>query len=96
MKGELRHAVCGLSPHAACGALSEVGLPDNSITLALLTFNVGVETGQLLFVAGFLLLRASASRLLQLRGDWLPAATAYGIGSVAAYWTIERVVSFWA
>lgn len=78
------------------GALSEVGLPDNALPLALFTFNVGVEAGQLLFVGAFVLLRFMASRLAISRTDWLPLATAYGIGSVAAYWTIERVVSFWS
>lgn len=78
------------------GALSEVGLPDNALPLALFTFNVGVEAGQLLFVGAFVLLRFLASRLSVARSDWLPLATAYGIGSVAAYWTIERVASFWS
>jgi len=77
-------------------ALSEVGLPDAALPLALLTFNIGVEAGQLLFIGAVLLLRATASRMLDLRGDWLPMATAYGIGSVAAFWTIERVAEFWA
>lgn len=78
------------------GALSEVGLPDNALPLALFTFNVGVEAGQLLFVGAFVLLRYIAVRLPVARSDWLPLATAYGIGSVAAYWTIERVASFWS
>lgn len=78
------------------GALSEVGLPDNALPLALFTFNVGVEAGQLLFVGAFVLLRFLAHRLAIAHSDWLPLATAYGIGSVAAYWTIERVASFWS
>ena len=66
--------------------------------MALLTFNVGVETGQLVFVAVVLGLAAGLRRLTWTapRGAWrmLP----YGIGSVAAFWTIERVLSFtsWA
>lgn len=76
------------------GALAEVGLPDNAIPLALLTFNLGVEIGQLLFVATFLLGRFIVDRMALKPGGWLPVATAYGIGSVAAFWTIERVAGF--
>ena len=78
------------------GALAEVGLPQVAIPVALLTFNVGVEVGQLLFVAGVLLLRRVASPALPLIGRRVSAATAYGIGSVAAFWTIERVAGFWS
>lgn len=78
------------------GALAEVGLPQAAIPLALLTFNIGVELGQLMFVAAVLLLRVLAARIVQIQTDWLPTATAYVIGSVAAFWTIERIASFWA
>ena len=76
------------------GALAEVGLPQTAIPLALLTFNVGVEVGQLMFVAAVLILRLIGARFL--RGDmgWLPVATAYGVGSLAAFWTIERIAGF--
>jgi hydrogenase/urease accessory protein HupE len=78
------------------GALAEVGLPQTAIPIALLTFNVGVEVGQLIFVASVLAIRVVGARLVQGNTDWLPTAAAYGIGAVAAFWTIERVVSFWA
>jgi hydrogenase/urease accessory protein HupE len=87
------------------GALAEVGLPQHAIPLALLFFNVGVEIGQLIFVAAVLLLiglsRHAASRLLEAAVvrrafDRLDAATGYGIGVVAAYWLIERTVAFFA
>ena len=76
------------------GALSEIGVPQHEVTLALFTFNVGVETGQLLFIAVVLRLIAVLKQL-PLRtppGAWrvLP----YSVGSVAAYWTIDRVMSF--
>ena len=76
------------------GALSEIGVPQHEVPLALLMFNVGVETGQLLFIAVVVGLMALL-RCLPLQppqGAWrvLP----YGIGSVAAFWTIERVLSF--
>jgi hydrogenase/urease accessory protein HupE len=76
------------------GALSEIGLPQHEVPLALLMFNVGVETGQLLFIA----VVVSVIALLKRLPVALPQASwrlvPYGIGSVAAYWTIDRVVSF--
>jgi len=77
------------------GALAEVGLPQTAIPLALLTFNIGVEIGQLIFVLAILLLTVLAERFVRVRTDWLPTAAAYGIGTVAAFWTVERVLSFW-
>lgn len=76
------------------GALSEIGVPQHEVPLALLMFNVGVETGQLLFIAAVLAVMAVLKRLpLTLpQGAWrlLP----YSIGGVAAFWTIDRVLSF--
>ena len=75
------------------GALDEVGLPAQAIPLALLFFNVGVEAGQLVFIGAviggaWLLHRAR----MPLPG-WLPRATAYVIGSVAAFWVFERTIT---
>ena len=76
------------------GALSEIGVPQHEVPLALFMFNVGVETGQLLFIAVVLSLIAVLKKLpfTVPQGSWrlLP----YGIVSVAAFWTIERVASF--
>jgi hydrogenase/urease accessory protein HupE len=76
------------------GALKEIGLPQNHLSVALLTFNVGVELGQLLVVSlAYLIYRAVAG--------WPKFAIArapalYAIGSVAAYWSIGRIVSILA
>ncbi len=78
------------------GALAEVGLPQSAIPVALLLFNVGVELGQALFIGAVLLVWAGVSRVSWDPPAWVRAVPAYGIGSVAAYWTIERVLSFWA
>jgi len=78
------------------GALSEIGLPANDIPLALLFFNVGVEIGQLLFIAAMLVVIAAARRVRLPRSDWVRQLPVYGIGLVAAYWTIERVAVFWS
>jgi len=77
-------------------ALIDVGLPQNAIPLALLFFNVGVELGQLMFVGAFLVLTAVAGRLSMTRTKWIEVPAAYAIGAVAAYWTTERVIGFWA
>ena len=76
------------------GALSEIGVPQNEVPLALLMFNVGVETGQLIFIVVVLSLIALLKRLpfTTPQGGWRVAP--YAIGSVAAFWTIERVASF--
>jgi hydrogenase/urease accessory protein HupE len=76
------------------GALSEVGLPSGEIPVALLAFNMGVELGQLGFVGAVFALGWVVRRLPAPRVAWARTAAAYGIGTVAAYWTIERVAGF--
>ena len=76
------------------GALAEVGLPTRAIPVALLFFNVGVEVGQLLFVAGVLTVIAAATRVPRHWPRWLEAIPAYTIGSIAMFWVIERVAVF--
>jgi hydrogenase/urease accessory protein HupE len=77
------------------GALAEVGLPQQAIALALVFFNVGVELGQLAFVAGVLSLGWLIHRRKVLPLRAAHTLTVYAIGSVAAFWTIERVAGFW-
>ena len=57
-------------------------------------FNVGVETGQILFVSGVLIVAAALRRLpfVWPAESWRLAP--YAIGSAAAFWTIERVANF--
>jgi hydrogenase/urease accessory protein HupE len=76
------------------GALAEVGLPQNEVPLALLMFNVGVELGQLLFIAIILAIFFLLSRLHRKWPAWLRQVPAYGIGGIAAFWMIERVAGF--
>ncbi len=73
------------------GALSEIGLPSAEIPLALLAFNVGVELGQLAFVLTVLVLWTLARRRGIRAPDWALRVPAYTLGSLAAYWLIERV-----
>jgi hydrogenase/urease accessory protein HupE len=76
------------------GALAQVGLPQKAVPLALLTFNVGVEVGQLMFVALAVGVRAAMSRLPAPKQAWMSFATPYAIGCVAMFWMIERVAAF--
>jgi hydrogenase/urease accessory protein HupE len=77
------------------GALAEVGLPQTAIPVALFTFNVGVEIGQLIFVTCMLGLGALVSRMPARPSSRLRMLPAYGVGTVAMFWTIERVIAFW-
>jgi hydrogenase/urease accessory protein HupE len=76
------------------GALTEIGLPEHAIPLALFMFNVGVESGQILFLSAVLAIMA-VLRLVPIAwpaGSW--RLMPYTIGSAAAFWTIQRVGSF--
>jgi hydrogenase/urease accessory protein HupE len=86
------------------GALAEVGLPQHAIPLALLFFNLGVEAGQLAFIAAVMAL-AWMLQFLVTRLHPKPAKEAmarvhvfiaYGIGALSAYWLIDRSVGFFA
>ncbi len=80
------------------GALSEIGLPQKAIPIALLFFNVGVEVGQLLFIAsvfaGIALARQITRRINVPRPTWAWAVPPYAIGSLAVFWVIQRVAAF--
>jgi len=72
------------------GGLSLAGLPTADVPLALLGFNLGVEAGQLGFVA-LILLTAAAFRALAVRAPaWARFAPAYVVGALGAFWTIDR------
>lgn len=76
------------------GALASIGLPQQDIPWALAFFNIGVELGQIAFVLVVLFLIS----ILALKKKWPPfvkKVPAYAIGSLAAFWLVERVVGFW-
>jgi len=79
------------------GALREVGLPTSAVPLALLGFNVGIELGQLAFVAVLLAAGAAARGALGVRAQTLfrptEVACAYALGTVAAFWVFERLAA---
>jgi hydrogenase/urease accessory protein HupE len=72
------------------GALVEVGLPQGDIPVALLSFNLGVELGQLMFITAILAVVASVKRIFAIPRQAV-IASAYGIGTVAAFWSVERL-----
>jgi hydrogenase/urease accessory protein HupE len=77
------------------GALADVGLPEAEIPLALLTFNLGVELGQLVFVFAALVGVWLLGRIRKDWPAWAAQVPAYGIGTLAAFWLVERVVGIW-
>jgi hydrogenase/urease accessory protein HupE len=76
------------------GALSEIGLPEGHIPQALLFFNLGVESGQLLFIAAMVSFIALARRARIGVSRWTRLVPPYAIGSVAMFWVIQRVAAF--
>jgi len=77
------------------GALRDIGLPQVDVPLALFTFNVGVEVGQLIFVAAVLAVSAAFRALVKVSLPPVRVATAYGIGGISAFWVVERITGFW-
>lgn len=75
------------------GALTNIGLPQLDIPLALAFFNVGVEFGQLAFVFVTLGLLYLVGKT-QLSVKWGKQFAAYAIGSIAVFWMIERIAVF--
>lgn len=75
-------------------ALSEVGLPQQAIPLALLFFNVGVEVGQLAFIAVVLAIVAIGREFPVRAPHWTWRVAPYSIGALAMFWVIQRIAAF--
>ena len=72
-------------------ALTSAGLPQSDIPIALFSFNVGVEIGQLAFV-GLVLALERSFRVLEVHWPrWVQALPGYTVGALGAFWTIQRV-----
>jgi hydrogenase/urease accessory protein HupE len=72
------------------GALREIGMPESDVPTALLTFNLGVEAGQLVIVVTTAATLFALRRFADQFASGVIKAATYGIGTVAAYWFIER------
>ena len=75
------------------GALREIGLPQGDVPAALISFNLGVEAGQLLVVALVLALVALVRRGKPGAEERLVRFASYPIGVIGAYWLIDRIVA---
>jgi len=79
-------------------ALADIGLPRGDVPLALFTFNVGVELGQLAFIAAALGGLALANRLTCVAAleQYARPAVPYAIGTLASFWFFDRLAGFWS
>ncbi len=76
------------------GALQDIGFPQKQLFSALLSFNLGVEIGQILFILICLVLYLIYTRVFNLKSHkTLKTILPYVIGSVASFWLIQRVAS---
>jgi hydrogenase/urease accessory protein HupE len=78
------------------GALKDIGLPQVDIPLALLTFNLGVEAGQIIFVCAIVLGEKALSALFTVPGRPARLAAGYLIGTTSTIWLMTRLNSFWS
>ena len=72
------------------GALAETGLPQSNVPLALLFFNVGIELGQLAFIAVLVLAASLLNRVVGSLVGRLRPVPVYALGGLSAMWCIER------
>ena len=73
------------------GALAEAGLPPDDVPLALVSFNGGIELGQLAFVGAVLVAGALVGRRLPAMATRGTRVAVYAMGVLSAYWCLERV-----
>ena len=78
---------------AFAGALLDIGLPRVDVPLALFLFNVGVELGQLIFIGAVLAVLELVRHFPAPRLSWPRFVPPYAIGSLAAAWTVERLLT---
>ena len=77
------------------GALTEIGLPADSLATSLFLFNVGIELGQVLVVLIFASIAWVWSKIAQsqrLNPETFYQVSAYAMGGLATYWTIDRTL----
>lgn len=71
------------------GGLAELGFGERDLLAALLFFNVGVEVGQLAFIASMLVVARLLASLRVAQPALLMRAAAYVVGIAGAYWTLQ-------
>ncbi len=78
--------------------LKEIGLPQTELATSLLFFNIGVEIGQIMFIFAVIILFKILLAITNISNDKLrklEVPAAYVVGSLASFWMVERVYSFW-
>ncbi len=75
------------------GALKDVGLPQSDVPVALLTFNLGVEAGQLMFVTAVLIAYGVVRALISFPFAYSRVVAAYLIGTFAMVWLVMRLAA---
>ncbi|MBX4995457.1 hydrogenase/urease accessory protein HupE [Rhizobium binae] len=78
------------------GALKETGLPQSDVPLSLLTFNLGVEAGQLLFVAATLIVARVGAAIVAVPPTAARRLGAYVIGTASMLWLVPRIIGLGA
>ena len=74
------------------GALREIGLPEGEVPAALVSFNLGVEAGQLAVIGAVLAILAGIRRLRPAAEGRAVQLASYPIGITGAYWLVDRVI----
>lgn len=74
------------------GALAEIGLPKGDIPMALLLFNLGVEAGQVAFVAVVVGVLALLRHWHLMWPRWAAPLPVYAVGAVSGFWWLQRMV----
>jgi hydrogenase/urease accessory protein HupE len=75
------------------GALAEIGLPQGEVPMALLTFNLGVEAGQLVIVGVAMMALWTLRKTHARHAVRIQTISAYAIGSIATMWLLQRVLT---
>jgi hypothetical protein len=72
-------------------ALNETGLPRNQFYTSILSFNAGVETGQIVVILAMFALIISWCGKKTWYRQWIVYPLSICIALMAAFWTVQRV-----
>ncbi|OQX60525.1 MAG: hypothetical protein B5M52_00115 [Helicobacteraceae bacterium 4484_230] len=76
------------------GMLNTIGLPHGEIPMAVLAFNIGIELGQILFIAAAILLLSCFSLVTGIEREKIVFVLSYIFGGISFFWLIERILLF--
>ncbi len=76
------------------GALLDIGLPQENILLSLLSFNVGIELGQIIFVVFALLVWTIVKKIIGTQYEIWRSTAVYAVGGLSMMWCVERAVEW--